>query len=133
MFASDRGNNLNSQHLISNYYIHDKNFYRYDIYIINRDGSNVQRITDLSSNEQTPVFSPKGDRIAYTSDRSGINNIYIYNLESGVEYPITNVITGIFHLSWQGDADKLAFASFYYAGYDIYLLKNPLNVLKNYF
>jgi len=128
VFVSDRGNNTAPLASTENIRMYNENFYNLDIYITDRDGKEIKRITNSPSLEQTPVFSPKGDRLAYTSDRSGINNIYIYNLNSGVEYPITNVITGIFHLSWESDSDKLAFASFYKGGYDIYLLKNPLKI-----
>jgi hypothetical protein len=74
------------------------------------------------------VFSPDGKKLAFCSDRSGIYNIYIHDLATKDEYPITNVITGVFHLSWTGDGSRLAFVSWYNAGYDIYLLKNPLDI-----
>ena len=128
VFVSDRGDHLEPDDFPQNFDIYQRDFYNHDIYITDREGSKIKRITNTPSLEQTPVFSPDGDRLAYTSDRSGINNIYIYNIESGVEYPITNVLTGIFHLSWEGSNDKITFTSFYKGGYDIYLLKNPLKI-----
>ncbi len=127
-FISDRGAYLLPDDLPENFQIYYSDFYNYDVYIIQQDGSGIQRITKTKGNEQSPVFSPDGARLAYTSDRTGIYNIYINNLETGVEYPITNVLTGIFHISWEGDNDKMAFASFYKGGYDIYLMKNPLKI-----
>lgn len=41
-------------------------------------------------------------------------------------YPITNVLTGINHLSWQGD--RLAFTCFYHGGFDIYVMQAPSHV-----
>ncbi len=128
-FVSDRGSKLATNHRVPEYKIHNKNFYNMDVYVIEKDGTYIRRITNTIAMEQSPVFSPKGNYLAYTSDRSGIQNVYIYNLQTGEEYPITNVLTGIFHLSWAGQSsEKLAFASFYYGGYDIYLLKNPLKI-----
>ncbi|MBN2008618.1 PD40 domain-containing protein [candidate division KSB1 bacterium] len=128
-FISDRSSNLERDHRVPHYKIYDKNFYNTDVYIINSDGSNIRQITKTPANELSPVFSPDGKKLAYTSDRSGIQNIYLYSMDEQTEYPITNVLTGIFHLSWSGNAgDKLAFASFYYGGYDIYLMKNPLSI-----
>ncbi len=127
-FVSDRGAYPDQESLPVDFKMYKANFYNLDVFIINADGKNLQRITRTPANENTPTFSPNGDRLAYTSDRTGIHNIYIHHLESGLEYPITNVITGIFHLSWEGKEDKMAFASFYKGGYDIYLLNNPLKI-----
>jgi hypothetical protein len=69
-----------------------------------------------------------GTTLAFTSDRSGIFNIYMKDLPDGEEYPITNVITGISHLSWTGDGSRMAFVAFYEAGYDVYLLRNPFDI-----
>ncbi|MBD3290661.1 biopolymer transporter Tol, partial [candidate division KSB1 bacterium] len=112
-FISDRGGYISQEDIPENFEIYYSDFYNYDVYTIRQDGSEIQRITRTRGNEQSPVFSPDGTRLAYTSDRSGIYNIYVNNLETGVEYPITNVLTGIFHLSWEGDSDKMAFAAFY--------------------
>ena len=127
-FVSDRTNNID--HGVDNHKskIYDYNFRNNDIYIINVNTKKIDRITKNASLESSPVFSPKGDRIAYISDECGINNIYIHDLNSGMNYPITNVVTGVFNLSWQGSDNKLAFTSFYNAGYDIYLLRDPLKI-----
>ncbi|MEE4312315.1 MAG: BamA/TamA family outer membrane protein [candidate division KSB1 bacterium] len=127
-FASDRGDYLNREAVPEDFEVYRSNFYSLDIYTVDRDGYEVKRITDTRANELSPVFSSDGDRIAFVSDRKGIYNIYIHNLESGIEYPITNVLTGIFHLSWEGRVDQIAFTSFYKGGYDIYLMKNPSKV-----
>ncbi|MFQ5822891.1 MAG: peptidase MA family metallohydrolase [bacterium] len=44
-------------------------------------------------------------------------------------YPISNVLTGIDHLSWEGE--RLSFTCFYKGGFDIFLMKNPLSIMLN--
>lgn len=127
-FVSDRGHFTDVNVLADDFKIYNEEFRNLDIYIKNLETGQIEQITDTPNLEGSPVFSPKGDRLAYISDASGIYNIYINDLNSGMNYPITNVITGIFNLSWHGDENKLAFTSFYNAGYDIYLLRNPLKI-----
>ena len=126
-FSSDREENY-GDNFPTHVKMFNKEFRNLDIYVIERESRFIERITNTKNLEAAPVFSPKGDRLAYTSDESGIFNIYLYDFNTKINYPITNVISGIFNLSWQGDGSKLAFVSFYNAGYDIYLLRNPLEI-----
>lgn len=99
-----------------------------DIYVMNTNGSERKRVIHSTATEKTPVWSPNGDILAYTSDRNGIQNIYLHDLNTGSDYPITDVLTGCAYLSWSGDGKRMAFASLYKGGYDIYLLKDPLSL-----
>ncbi len=126
VFASDRGKYIDHvpQHLKPNH-IDMKN---YDIYEIQADGSGLKRLVSSKYSDTTPSYAPEGDKIVFVSERSGISNIYLKDLQSGKEWPITNVLTGIFQPSWGGNANRLAFVSFYKGGYDIFQLKNPLDI-----
>ncbi|HVP12008.1 MAG TPA: hypothetical protein VMV94_12575 [Phycisphaerae bacterium] len=44
-----------------------------EIYTMNRDGTNVVRLTDYTGTDISPSFSPDGSRIAFISYRSGRN------------------------------------------------------------
>src|SRR5690606_21644866 len=48
-----------------------------EIYVMNRDGSNVRRLTNNPAIDVTPTWSPTGTQIAFTSDRSGSPQIYV--------------------------------------------------------
>jgi TolB protein len=48
-----------------------------EIYIVNRDGSGLRRLTNNPSIDITPTWSPSGTQIAFTSDRSGTPQIYV--------------------------------------------------------
>lgn len=48
-----------------------------ELYVANRDGSNVRRLTNNPGADITPTWSPSGTQIAFTSDRTGTPQIYI--------------------------------------------------------
>ena len=47
------------------------------IFVMNRDGSNVHRLTSGPAINTTPTWSPSGTQIAFTSARTGDPAIYI--------------------------------------------------------
>ena len=99
-----------------------------DIYKINLNGDIIKRLTSSESNETYPCYSPDGSKIAYISDKSGINNIYITSDEGNTDIPITNIITGVTQLNWSSD-NQLIFTGFINGGYDIFTLANPYNLI----
>ena len=127
-FASDRGDYLYSSQLNGDFNPNSYKFGQMDIYTMKFDGSDMKRITSTSFSENFPSWAHTENKLAFTSDRVGIWNIYIHDFDTGKEYPITNVITGIFQLSWSADDSKLAFSALSKGGYDIYVLKNPLSI-----
>jgi TolB protein len=52
----------------------DNNF---EIYVVNRDGSNLRRLTNHPAADITPTWSPTGTQVAFTSDRTGTPQIYV--------------------------------------------------------
>jgi Tol biopolymer transport system component len=128
VFTSDRGEYVGEKFSPEQFDMHQHAIGNEDIYIMDRDGSNLLRITNSDAIEGSAIFTPDGKRLAYVSEESGISNIYIHNLETGDKYPITNLISGAFQLSWDYQAQKLAFTSFYKGGWDIFLIKNPLEL-----
>ena len=57
-----------------------------EIYSVNRDGSNLRRVTRHPGNDSTPTWSPAGNQIAFTSDRSGSPQIYIVDADGLKQY-----------------------------------------------
>ena len=58
----------------------------YDIYSADPDGGNPQRLTTTPGYDAEAVYSPEGDRIVFTSLRSGDLELYLMNPDgSGVE------------------------------------------------
>jgi TolB protein len=52
-----------------------------EIYVMDRDGSRVERLTDHPGIDVSPTWSPTGREIAFTSDRSGSPQIYVMDSE----------------------------------------------------
>ncbi len=105
--------------------MHEYDLDQLDIFTIDSDGSNLRRITDDPARENYPVFAHSAPYLFYTSDRSGIDNIYMLNLETDEERAVTNVLTGISDLNMAVDDSRLYFTGFEQSGYDIYRIHNP--------
>ncbi len=52
-----------------------------EIYVVNRDGTNLRRITNNPGADATPTWSPSGTQLAFTSDRTGKPQVYVVNLD----------------------------------------------------
>lgn len=58
----------------------------FDIWVVNRDGTDARNLTPNTkdSDETVPGWSPGGNQIVFTSDRSGSNQVYVMNAADGL-------------------------------------------------
>ena len=123
-FSSDRGDHLQG----SDIEMARTDFHQYDLYRIDVASRGVTRITDWQNSDETSsVVSPDGKKLLFISDRNGINNIYLMELDSKKFRPITNSLSGVYQLSLCKDGSKLAFSSLAHAGFDIFVMRNPFD------
>jgi hypothetical protein len=75
-----------------------------------------ERATDAA-----PTWSPDGRWVLFTSDRSGVNNIYAFDVrqEPGVMFQVTNVLTGAFFPEVSPDGRYIYYAAHHADGYTI--------------
>ncbi len=90
---------------------------------IQEDGSGYRTIAK-EGDCRNPVFSADGKALYYTSDRTGIFNIYGREVDSGKETQVTNVLGGAF-VPAISVKNELAYATYTSSGYKIAVLRNP--------
>jgi TolB protein len=92
-----------------------------EIYVINRDGSGLRRLTNHPAIDVTPTWSPTGQQIAFTSDRTGSPQIWVMNDDGSETHKITNE-SKCDRPTWSiSPNNEIAYASQTGAGFDIRL------------
>ncbi len=90
-----------------------------EIYVVNRDGSNMRRLTNHPEVDVTPTWSPTGNQIAWTSNRSGTPQIWIMNADGSEPRRITSE-SWCDRPTWSpAPFNEIAYASRTGAGFDI--------------
>lgn len=84
-----------------------------------------------------PQWAPDGKSIAYVTDRTGIANIFLYDLEAKEHYQLTNVVGAVTavaeqspSISWARNADILAFVYYEKTEHAIWKVQNPRALKK---
>src|SRR4029453_5386695 len=60
-----------------------------EIYVMNADGSDVQRLTFEQTADVEPAWSPDGSRIAFRSERDGNAEIYVMDADGSNQTRLT--------------------------------------------
>ncbi len=111
---------------------YEREFGRYNIWIYDIEADTMAPLTTDGEGNDFPGWAPEGERIAYTSQRNGVSNIWIAEIgDSIVHKPYSDLLSGAFSPTWDPDGDKMVFSAFYDGGFDIYHMKelNPLDSL----
>ena len=82
-----------------------------DIYVINADGTELRRLTNHPEWDQSPAWSPDGQRIAFESYRHDNWEIYVMNADGSGVRRLTNHIEGDHAPAWSPDGQRIAFES----------------------
>src|SRR5436309_11589596 len=101
--------------------------YAGSIWVVNRDGGNVRRLTG-GGHEEKPSFSPDGSQIAFTGDYDGTHGVYVVSAAGGEPRRLTyHPADGDVH-GWTPDGKRILFSSFRtaFAGGVIQLFTVPL-------
>jgi tricorn protease len=85
--------------------------YAGDIWVAQRDGANVQRITSTPALESNPILSPDGESIAFTSNRSGNSAVYVVARTGGSPQRLTWHPSGAIVRGWTRDNAQILYAS----------------------
>ncbi len=82
-----------------------------DLWICNFDGKDVKRLTSTPAVESDPHFSPDGKTLAFSSNRSGINNVYIMSVDGGDATRLTWYPAPSTALGWSPDGKTILYSS----------------------
>jgi hypothetical protein len=91
-----------------------------DVRIVEVDTGKIRAITDDRSLDMQPVFSSDQKTLYFSSDRTGIPNIYAHDLATGALKQVTNVRTGALSPAVSEDGKTLVYQGYSTRGYDLY-------------
>lgn len=81
----------------------------YDIFIADESGNISQRLTDRNGYDAEATVSPNGDKIVFTSDRSGDLELWTMNIDGSDQRQVTNQLGYDGGAFFSPDGKKLVF------------------------
>jgi len=90
-----------------------------EIFVCDRDGKNLRQLTHSSGIDTNPEWSPSGQRVAFTSSRTGSPQVYLMDSEGANLRRVT--FDGDYNdgASWSPDGTRLVYASRRRGSFDI--------------
>ena len=86
------------------------------------DGGRFQTIAGDSKEEGHPAISPDGRYLAYVSARRGVGKLYLRDLTTGVERPLTTGESIDLFPAWSPNSRSLAYTSGENDNHDVFLI-----------
>ena len=107
------------------------------ISVLDLETNKVSVLPNQAGLNINPQWAPDGRSIAYLTDRTGISNLFLYDLDAKEQYQLTNVLGAINAvaelspaMSWARGADVLAFVYYEKGEHAIWKLRNPRALKK---
>jgi Tol biopolymer transport system component len=97
-----------------------------DVFIKNFKTGELKTLSSSPWDSKMPTFV-NDSLVAYVSNRSGISNIYLHNLKNDSLWALSNILSGALSPSFAKDTSLMVFTLFEAGGWDIWLIKDPLN------
>ncbi|MCL2723144.1 MAG: BamA/TamA family outer membrane protein [Polyangiaceae bacterium] len=93
-----------------------------DIRYVDVDGGSFRDVTVDRAIDGGPSFSADGRFLYFHSDRTGISNIYAWEIAADRTFQVTNVITGAFSPEPSPDNKTLAYVGYTTDGFDLFAM-----------
>ena len=94
-----------------------------DIWIVDASTGERREVTHDRALDLQPSWSPDGQTLFFSSDRTGIHNVYAYDLDKDKTWQVTNVKTGAFMPEVSPEGDRLVYVGYGSEGFDLYGLQ----------
>ena len=128
-FVTDRGGDTDFELL---------RFGNLRIALYHLDTGTIELLGNMDTGKNiNPVWAPDGRSLAFVSDRTGIANVFLYDLGDSQIYQLTNMFTGVQGitplspvLSWAPHADRMAFVYYEDGQYSVYSVENPRSLRR---
>ena len=79
------------------------------IWVADADGTGARQFTRGEESATSPSFSPDGSLLAFTSSRSGENQVWVMPLAGGEAWQATAAANGVGSYRWSPDGSRIAF------------------------
>lgn len=93
-----------------------------DIRVVDVSQGTYVEITHDRAVDGDPSYSKDGRWLLFHSDRTGITNVYAYELATGHLYQVTNVVNGAFQPALSPDGKNLLYLGYTHAGFDVFAM-----------
>lgn len=130
-FATDRGPDTNLGIL---------KISRWRIAVMDLETGNPEVLPGQDGLNLNPQWSPDGSQLGFISDRTGVPNVFLYDLGTKEHYQITNVLGGVGAIteyspaiSWARRADRMAFTYYEKGDYTVWTVDNPRSLKRTAF
>ena len=84
-------------------------FYNFDIYTMNADGSDVRQLTTDKEYDASPVWSPDSSKIAFASGREKNFDVFVMNADGSDQTNLTNTVENEGPVDWTPDGRSIIF------------------------
>ncbi|MBA3855103.1 MAG: hypothetical protein C0503_11865, partial [Gemmatimonas sp.] len=128
-FASERGPQSDLETL---------KFGEWQISVLDLETNAVRVLPQQAGKNLNPQWAPDAQSLAFLSDRTGIAQLFLFDLSNDTHYQLTRFVGGITSLTehspaitWATQADKLAFVYQDNGDYQVWSIANPRALKKD--
>lgn len=93
-----------------------------DVHLVDVESGRVVQVTHDRALDTGPTWSPDGRLLYFSSDRTGISNIYAYDTVTGRTLQVTNVLGGAFQPAVSPDGRTMVYLGYTSWGWDLWNL-----------
>jgi hypothetical protein len=93
-----------------------------DVRIVDTQDGSITDVTRDRAIDGDPVYSTDGRWLYFHSDRSGVSNVYAFELATAELKQVTNCVNGAYQPEPSPDGKSLAYIGFTHEGYDLFVI-----------